>query len=62
MMELTGVHRIDGVKYEIGRLTVEELRNINESLVTKQAQLIADIALVSTIIFERTQPENIIVL
>jgi len=52
---MRGARRIDGMKYHIERLTDEELDGIHGHLVGKHVRLVADIAFVETVRFERGQ-------
>lgn len=49
------VRRIDGIKYHVALLTIDELEGIRGHLTTRHCQIVGDIALVDEIIGSRVQ-------
>jgi hypothetical protein len=50
-------HRIEGIKYNFDRLTVDELENIHGHLLDHHRQVTDDIMLVESAIFARNHPQ-----
>jgi len=46
--------RIDGIKYNLDRLTIDEVKNIHGHLLARHAALIGDIALIEQRIHDQT--------
>lgn len=46
--------RIDGIKYNVDRLTQPEVESIHNHLAEKEARLIGDLAFLETVMYERS--------
>ena len=51
------VVRIEGIKYNLDRQTDDEIANIRDHLLEAHARITGEIALLETVMFERSNPQ-----
>lgn len=54
---MENIRRIDGLKYRVDELSLDELRTINGYLLARHVELTSDIDFVETEMMRRTHPE-----